>query len=263
MRLLGAAVVIGFIVAGFGGAAAMVSGGHHAVPLLPSLQQRGIAISARVGFQVRAVQVEGRHRASAKALLAALGVTRGTPILDIDPAVAKFRLEQVPWVRSASVYRRLPDTLFVDMTEQQPLAFWQHGETLILIDREGKPIGEPNLAAYAQLPVLVGNDAPAHALAFIDMIATEAKLAEQVTAAVRIGGRRWNVEFRNGISVELPEENAVGAWHQLAGIEKDHRLLERRVLMVDLRLPDRIYLRLPPDLMPKPPKGPHSKGDPV
>jgi cell division protein FtsQ len=263
MRLLGAAVVIGLIVAGFGGAAAMVTGGHRAVPSLPTLEQRGIAISAQVGFRVRAVEVEGRRRASAKAILAALGVARGTPILEVDPAVAKSRLEQVPWVRSVSVYRRLPDTLYIAMTEQEPLAFWQHGETLTLIDREGRPIAEPNLAAYARLPVLVGDDAPAHALGFVDMLATEPKLAKQVTAAVRIGGRRWNVEFKNGISVELPEEDVAGAWHRLAGIEKDHRILERRVLMVDLRLPDRIYLQLPPDLMPKPLKGRHSKGDPV
>lgn len=263
MRFLGAAVVIGFMVAGFGAAAAMVTGAHRAIPSLPTLEQRGVAFSAEIGFRVRAVEVEGRHRASAKAILAALGVARGTPILEIDPAVAKQRLEKVPWVRSATVYRRLPDTLYIDMTEQQPLAFWQHGETLTLIDREGKPIAEPNLAAYSRLPVLVGADAPAHAIAFIDMLATEPKLAAQVSAAVRIGGRRWNVEFKNGISAELPEEDAAGAWHRLAGMEKDHRILDRRVLMVDLRLPDRIYLRLPPELMPKPPKGPHSKGDPT
>jgi cell division protein FtsQ len=262
MRLLGAVVVIGLIVAGFGGAAAMATGGRATVPSLPTLEQRGIAFSAGIGFRVRAVEVVGRRRASAKAILAALGVARGTPILEVDPAVAKARLEQVPWVRSASVYRRLPDTLYIDMSEQQPLAFWQHGESLTLIDREGRPIAEPNLAAYARLPVLVGDDAPAHALGFIDMLAIEPQLAGQVTAAVRIGGRRWNVEFKSGISVELPEEDAAGAWRRLAGIERDHRILERRVLMVDLRLPDRIYLRLPPELMPKPVKS-RGRGDPV
>ena len=217
------------------------------------LGQGLIALSADIGFRVRAVEVEGRERASAESILAALGVARGSPIFAIDPAAAKARLEQVPWVRTASVYRRLPDTLFVAMTEQEPLAFWQRGAGLTLIDRDGKPIAERNLGAFARLPVLVGDDAPANADAVIKMLDSEPKLAEQVAAAVRIGGRRWNVEFKNGVSVALPEDDATGAWHRLAAIEKNHRILERRVLLVDLRLPDRVYLRLPPELMPKPP----------
>lgn len=218
------------------------------------LNERLLALSADAGFQVRAVEVEGRDRASARAILAALGVERGTPILAIDPASAKTRLEQVPWIKTASVYRRLPDTLFIAMTEQEPLAFWQRGASLTLIDRDGKPIAEHNLGAYGRLPVLVGGDAPAHAVTLLQMMATEPKLAEQVAAAVRVGGRRWNIEFKNGVRVELPEDDATAAWHRLAAIEKDKQVLERRIEMVDLRLPDRIYLQLPAELMPKPPK---------
>lgn len=235
------------------GGTAFLSLGHGRSPW-GNLQYRFFRMTADAGLEVRAVQVEGRDRASAAAILGALGVARGTPILSIDPAAAKARLEQVPWVRTASVYRRLPDTLFVEMTEQEPLAYWQRGNALTLIDRDGKPIAEKNFAGYSRLPVLVGDDAPAHAAAVMAMLASEPHLAEQVAAAVRVGGRRWNVEFKNGVSVALPEEGADDAWHRLAAIEKNHRILERRVILVDLRLPDRVYLRLPPELMPKPPK---------
>ncbi|HEY7992198.1 MAG TPA: cell division protein FtsQ/DivIB [Stellaceae bacterium] len=242
--------------------AAVLWRGHAAPASWSNLEQRLIALSADAGFRVHAVQVVGRERASAAAILAALGVARGTPILSVDPTAAKARLEQVPWVKTASVYRRLPDTLFVQMTEQEPLAYWQRGNALTLIDRDGKPIGAKNLGDYSRLPVLVGDDAPTNADAVIKMLASEPKLAEQVAAAVRVGGRRWNIEFKNGVSVALPEDDATGAWHRLAAIEKNHRILERRVTLVDLRLPDRVYLRLPPELMPKPPK-PGRKENPV
>jgi cell division protein FtsQ len=229
----------------------------------PAIEQRLIGATADAGFRVRAVEVEGRERANATAILAALGVARGTPIFAVDPAAAKLRLQQVPWVRTASVYRRLPDTLFVTMTEQEPLAFWQRRDHLVLIDRAGRPIATRDLGGYARLPVLVGDDAPANAEALVTMLASEPQLAEQVAAAVRIGARRWNIQFKNGVAVALPEEDADGAWHRLAAIEHDHRVLERRVLMVDLRLPDRVYLRLPPELMPKPVKKKDHGGDPV
>jgi cell division protein FtsQ len=228
------------------------------------IEQRLIAATADAGFRVHAVEVEGRERASAKAILAALGVARDTPILAVDPAAAKLRLEQVPWVKTASIYRRLPDTLFVTMTEQEPLAFWQRRDKLVLIDRAGRPIATRDLGFYARLPVLVGDDAPANAAALVTMLASEPQLADQVAAAVRIGARRWNIQFKNGVAVALPEEDADGAWHRLAAIEHDHRILERRELLVDLRLPDRIYLKLPPELMPKPPaKKKGHGGDPV
>jgi cell division protein FtsQ len=251
-------------------AAVLLAGGvgvtrsERAAAAWPGIEQRLIAASANAGFRVRAVEVEGRERASAKALLAALGVARGTPIFAVDPAAAKLRLEQVPWVRTASVYRRLPDTLFVTMTEQEPLAFWQRRDHLVLIDRGGRPIATRDLGFYARLPVLVGDDAPANAEALLTMLATEPQLGDQVAAAVRIGARRWNIQFKNGVAVALPEEGADGAWHRLAAIERDHRILERRELLVDLRLPDRIYLKLPPELMPKPPaKKKGHGGDPV
>ena len=239
-------------------AAAGVAITRHGIPTtVPAFEQRLLVLSGEIGFRVNAVEVEGRERASAQDVLNALGVRRGTPIFAIDPAAAKVRLEHVPWVSSASVYRRLPDTLFVAMTEQRPLAFWQRAGGLILIDHDGRPIAERNLSAYARLPVLVGDDVPANAAAIINMMTGEPKLAEQVAAAVRIGGRRWNVQFKNGVFVALPEQDAAGAWHRLATIEKSHRVLERRVELVDLRLPDRVYLRLPSDLAPKPPKVGH------
>src|SRR5262249_12976678 len=154
--------------------------------------------------------------------LTALGVARGTPIFAIDPAAAKQRLEHVPWVRSASIYRRLPDTLVITMTEQAPLAFWQRGDHLVLIDRDGKPIDTPDLGNFPILPVLVGDDAPENAEPLIKILDSEPKLADQVAAAVRIGARRWNIQFKNGVSVALPEQDADGAWHRLAAIERNH-----------------------------------------
>jgi len=72
--------------------------------------------------------------------MAALDAARGTPILAVKPSRAKEQLESLPWVRSATIERRLPGTLFVRLVERRPLAVWQHGGTQELIDREGTVI---------------------------------------------------------------------------------------------------------------------------
>jgi cell division protein FtsQ len=232
--------------AGLGGGVWLVRGGILAA-LAEAAGERLALAGKSLGLAVDSVAVEGRARVSRETVLKAIGVERGTPILAVDLAQAKARLEALPWVRSASVERRLPQTIFVRLTERQPLAFWQRQGKLVLVDRDGKTITDENLDSFGALIVLVGDDAPAKGAALLDMLATEPALARHVAAAVRVGGRRWNLKLDNGVIVALPETDAEAAWHHLAALERDKALLQRDILMVDLRLPDRLVVRLPPE----------------
>lgn len=212
--------------------------------------------AASAGLAVANVEVEGRERASREAILEALQVTRGTPILDIDPDAAKARLEALSWVRSAAVERRLPDTIHVRLVEREPLAFWQRNGKLVLIDREGAVVPAERLDQFGALLVLVGDDAPRQGAALLALLASEPALQRHVVAAVRVGGRRWNLRLDNGIDVELPEDDPAGAWHRLAALERSDGILQRNIVAVDLRLPDRLVVRM----VPAPPKPPAKKG---
>ena len=69
-----------------------------------------------------------------------------------------------------------------------------------------------------------------------------------VKAAVRVGGRRWNLRLKGGIDVRLPENNTAAAWTRLAKYEKSHQVLERNIRILDLRIPDRLIVRETPHL---------------
>ena len=45
------------------------------------------------------------------------------------------------------------------------------------------------------------------------------------------------------VEIWLPEEDAVAALHQLVKLDEKHKLLSREFGVVDLRLPDKLYLR--------------------
>jgi len=220
---------------------------------------RVAAGAARLGFAVENINVVGRAHTSRSAILEALDVARGAPILGFDLAAAKARLEALSWVRAADIERQWPDTIFVRLVERQPLAFWQRNGKLELIDREGKVVPVDRLDAFGPLIVLVGDDAPKTGAVLLEMLASEPELAPHVAAAVRVGGRRWNLRLDNGMDVDLPEREPEIAWHKLAGLERTDRLLERSILAVDLRLPDRLVLRLPPE-PPKPAPAKKTKG---
>lgn len=202
-----------------------------------------IAGAARAGFAVDQILVDGRHETSRESLLKALRLKRGAPILAFDPYAAKRRLEALPWVRSALVERQLPDMVRLRLIERRPLALWQRNGKFSLIDTDGKVVPDQPIAKFRKLLVVVGEDAPRHAARLLEILASHPALAKRVRAAVRVGGRRWNLHMDNRIKIRLPEEDAAAAWSHLAQLEQRHKLLEKDVIAVDLRLPDRVVVR--------------------
>ena len=209
-----------------------------------------LAATAEAGFKVDDVLVEGRTRTKRSAILEALGVTRDTPILTFDPHAAKRRLEALPWVRAAIVERRLPEVIFVRLVERRPHALWQHQGRLAVIDRGGDVIPGAKPEAFAHLPLVVGKGAPGHAADLLAMLDSEPELRTRVSAAVRVRDRRWNLRLDGGIDVRLPEHNPAAAWAELARIQREHDVLGRDVVIIDLRMPDRLIVRTAPNAVP-------------
>lgn len=205
-----------------------------------ALVQRSLAL----GFRVNEVFVEGRENTPVAALRKALKVERGAPILFVDLDAARERLLALPWVRDVSVQRVLPDTVVVYLVERRPMALWQHEGRFALIDDTGTVIERDNLGRFSDLIVIVGNDAAAaEAAGLLATIASEAELRERLTAAVRVSGRRWNLRFADGLTVQMPEENFAQGWRRLAEYDRRHGLLGLGLKTIDLRLPDRVVVR--------------------
>jgi cell division protein FtsQ len=223
------------------------------------LRDLALAGTGRIGLTIQDIEVEGRSVTPRDEILATIGAGRGAPILGVDPAEVKRQLESLPWIRTASVERKLPDTLYIRLTERQPLALWQHQGKMALIDHDGAAVETAHLERYADLLLVVGDDAPKHAAALIAILQTQPELMHRVTAAVRVAERRWNLELDNTITVELPESDIADAWTRLGRIDREHALLARDVDQVDLRLADRVVVRA----VPEPPKpatpGKHAK----
>ncbi|MGB0671359.1 MAG: cell division protein FtsQ/DivIB [Rhodospirillales bacterium] len=201
-----------------------------------------------LGLKVGDVMVTGRNRTSQNDLLAALGTTKGAPILTFDPAAAADAVRALPWVREASVERLLPDTILVRIVEREPLALWQNEGAFRVIDSEGEALEGVDPGLFSKLPRVVGAEAARTAPQLFAMLAEEPALAGRVQAAIRVGGRRWNLVLDGGIDVRLPEEDAAGAWSRLADYDRTHSVLTRDVQVLDLRLPDRLIVRMPGDV---------------
>ena len=242
-----------WILAGGGAAAALAVAAL--VRFQPALAEPGAAVARAVavglaetaGFTVQQITVDGRRQVSAETLLRAVGVRRGDPILAIDLDAVRERIEQIGWVRTAAVERRLPDTLHLEVVERTPFARWQVDGRSYLIDRAGVVLQPTADSEALALPRVVGPGAAAKAAALFDLLGTEPVLMRRVANAVWVRARRWDIEFDNGVVARLPEDGADAAWKRLAELEREQRILGRDIVAVDLRLPDRTLVRLTPE----------------
>ena len=205
-----------------------------------------LAITADAGFAVRDVLVVGRGKTDRDALLAALAVGRGDPIFAVDPAKAQEAIVALPWVRRAVVERRLPDTILVHLEERRPLAIWQSERRMRVIDADGVVLVGQNLGAFATLPLVVGADAPRHASDLLAQLAAQPDIARRVAAAIRVGGRRWDLRLDNGINVRLPTLDVAVALTHLAAMESAGGLIDRDIVAIDLRIADRLVVQTTP-----------------
>lgn len=238
-----APLVAGVVMGSLAGGSWWAYSSGNAAKGIEKVRWSAISATATMGFRVNEVMVSGRQQTEREILVKALNVARGAPILAFDIADAKRRVEALPWVRASTIERMLPDTILISIVEREPLALWQLDSKLHLIDAEGEVILNDGLENYSDLLMVVGNGAETEASALIALIGTEPALMQQVKAATWIGGRRWNVHLKGDIVVRLPEDDAQSAWTRLAEYHKNHRVLDKNVTVLDLRIPDRLIVK--------------------
>ncbi len=214
----------------------IVVGGHG-----PVVMQ---TVTASAGFAVEDVRVSGNQHTSEIDILQLLGLDGSTSLLGLDIAAARKALSELPWVESVEVRKVYPSTVEVVLRERQAYGIWQHGTDLSLIERSGSVIAPLRDNKFASLPLFVGRDAETAAAAIDEEFSKWPAIASRVKAFVRVGGRRWDVHMQNGIVVRLPEENVPGALALLNRFDAEQQVLSRDVAVVDLRLPDRVAVRL-------------------
>jgi cell division protein FtsQ len=219
---------------------------------IAAIWDRTADLGAGAGLVVQEVILEGHHNAPLGLLREAIAVRRGDPILGFDPRAARERVEMIAWVERAHVERHLNGTIRVRLEERRPFAFWQRDGRISVIDREGQVVATENIGQFGRLPLVVGAGAERAAGRMIDLMSGQPLVMDRTHALVRISERRWNLRLRNGTDVLLPEGHEAAALARLAELQQKQALMDRPLAAIDLRLPDKLVLRLPQGQQPTP-----------
>ncbi|NWG45274.1 MAG: FtsQ-type POTRA domain-containing protein, partial [Alphaproteobacteria bacterium] len=191
------------------------------------------------GLSLQRITIRGRTNVESDEIIEALQLDLGQSILHVDLEAARARVEAIDWVESATVMRMLPGTIHIELHERRPFAIWRTREGDALIDRAGTVITRHDVTQFAGLPFVVGPGAERTAGELIEILDRQPLLKARVVAAVRMGGRRWDLRLDNGITVRLPDSGVEEAIRELVELNAQHDILGRSIRSIDLRFPDR------------------------
>lgn len=197
-------------------------------------------LSSLVGLAADDIRISGITQHDAQEVLATLQVKPGMSLLGFNADAARASLEMLPWVKAAAVSRDYPNILRANVVERHAIAIWQNGQQVELIDDSGAVMGPPQFVAAGQYLLVTGEGANTAAAELINQMSAIPALQKRVTAATRVGARRWNLYLDTGAKLALPEDGVAEAMQVALNLEEGQNLFSKGVAVIDLRLKGRV-----------------------
>jgi cell division protein FtsQ len=224
----------------------VVKGGH-VDELIATLSDTRNAAANAFGFRIASVTINGRRQLSQDEILAVGGVNGRSSLLFLDAAVVRDKLKTNPWIADATVLKLYPDRLQIDITERSAFALWQQDGGMSVIADDGAVLEPYVTRRFISLPLVVGKGADSRARDFLALLDRYPQVRAVTKAAVLVGERRWNLRLNDGLDVRLPENDVGNALATLSKLDQEDHLFSRDITAIDMRLPDRLTVRLSED----------------
>jgi cell division protein FtsQ len=220
-----------------------IKGGHYAAFVARHGEPSDL-LAKNLGFSIEAVTISGAHELKEQDLLAISGIGPRNSLLFLDAAKTRTNLKLLPRVKEATVTKLYPNRLLIEIEERAPFALWQNDGELRIVAEDGVALGLVQDRRFVHLPFVAGDGANEKIGEYMALLKVAGDLRERIFAGVRVASRRWTLKLTNGIDVLLPERDAGAALARLVEIQRIHHILDKDVLSLDLRQPDRIVARL-------------------
>ena len=187
-------------------------------------------------FPVRNVRFEGefKHITQQELQAVVMSVVHGNFfLLNLD--AVKARVESLPWVYKASVWRQWPQDVYVRFTEQQLAAYWGDGAYL---NQAGDVVRVKAADLPAEFPQLEGPEGTGaqvleHYKSLGRILAAAGLKLERITLTPR---RTWRLGLSNGITIVLDREQPERKLERFArAYAQSLTLLVSDIRQVDLR----------------------------
>ena len=138
-------------------------------------------------------------------LIEKLSYLKGKNILFIDKDKVRSTIMKFDFVSSFQLKKIYPQTLEVIIDEKKPVAIYMDGKKRLFISEKGKVINYIELQEFSNLPIVFGKK-----IKFKNFFNNLKKInfpINEIKTLHYLDIGRWDIVFKNGITVKLPKEN--------------------------------------------------------
>lgn len=203
------------------------------------------SIEERPEFMVNLMAIDGASEEISNDIREIVPVDFPISSFDLDLPTMQDRIEELDAVARVDLRVRSGGVLQVEIDERIPAVVWRTREGLELLDATGHRVAAiSSRMGRSDLPLLAGLGAEQHVPEALRIYAAADLVLDRVRGLVRIGERRWDVVLDRDQRIKLPEDRPVYALEQVMALVQAQDLLDRDLVIVDMRNQNRPTLRM-------------------
>ena len=199
--------------------------------------------------QIKNIEIKGNNLADAQKIRE-ISIDRGSSLFYFDLESVAGEIKDMNWVKKVSIKKKFPNSLIVQITENEPFAYLLKNQNYFLIDIDGELIIEKNEEAITENEYLIlrGVESEYYLTEIIsDLNINYPDIIPSIKEMEFVERRRWNLIFKNNLLIKLPESKIDISLKNLKKLIQDDKILKSNIIEVDLRLTDRAIIKVDGD----------------
>ena len=188
------------------------------------------------GFVIKDIEIQGTKYLNKDDILKVVSSYNNINIFSINVQKLYEEISNNTWVKQGSIKIVYPDTIKVFLTEKEPVAIWQDKFGNKLISKSGDFILEKNFKNFKNfLPIIIGKNAHKNINPIFKILNLEKEFVKNVWSLTYVNERRWDVHFKQGLTIRLPSNKIREAWQKAASLNENFKILNIGLTEIDLR----------------------------
>ncbi len=154
----------------------------------------------------------------------------------------------IPIIESALIRRILwQNKIIINIKERSILAVIKNkinDGKILLLDENGNTISYILSNKFDHLPIIEDSDHPEKVIPIYKYL-KDKKIDEYVYGFTMVSDRRWNIRFKNNLTIKLPAKDWKNQMNMVLHIDERVNLFvkENAMTYIDIRIPDKIFFK--------------------
>ena len=149
-------------------------------------------LSISLFFKIDTIKVEGNSNVDTESIIGASGIKIGNNLFFLNKyKAARKVLEASPWIEELKIFRRVPGTIVIEVTEAKAVCVIEHKGTYWMMSSSGRLVESAGEKTDDKMPIVIG----------VTLVDPDEESRDAITLSAADAGKKENmIELLNGLN---------------------------------------------------------------